>query len=325
MNPTTPPPFRSNPPIPPAWSLPARRAPDGTQWIGGFLHYLMTECRLSPGTLAAYRGDLVKFTRWRAAREAVPRPIAALQVGDLEAYVDYLHGLGLAPATVCRHLSSLSSFFRYLAIEGRLSENRVELVTAPSLWERLPTVIGPQAVSQLLEAPAEWGWKGRRDRAILETLYATGCRVSEVAGLTIRDLDLDSASARVVGKGDRERIVPLGQPAQRALRRWLEERPRRVQRRPQVVAVFVSRTGRPLDRGSIWRIVKASARLAGLSATVSPHTLRHSFATHLLAGGADLRAVQELLGHASISTTQIYTRVEVSRLLEVHAKFHPRA
>ena len=322
MNPSPSPPNDSDSPSsrPPR----VRKVPEGTQWIGGFLHYLMSECRLSPGTLAAYRGDLIKFTRWRAQREAVPRPIAALGVNDLEAFVDHLNDLGLAPATVCRHLSSLSSFFRYLAIEGRLSENRVELVTAPSLWERLPTVIGPQAVSRLLDTPEAETWKGRRDRAILETLYATGCRVSEVAGLTIRDLNLDGSSARVVGKGDRERIVPLGQPAERALRRWLEDRPRLVQDRPGVVAVFLSRTGRPLDRGSIWRVVKASARRADLPAKVSPHTLRHSFATHLLAGGADLRAVQELLGHASIATTQIYTRVEVSRLLEVHARFHPR-
>jgi integrase/recombinase XerD len=167
---------------------------------------------------------------------------------------------------------------------------------------------------------------GRRDRAALETLYATGCRASEVVGLRPSDLDLKGGLARCVGKGNKERWVPLGSRAIDALCAYLtKDRPHLITRHPETATVLVARSGRPLSRIGLWRIVKQHARRADLRAEVSPHTLRHSFATHLLAGGADLRAVQELLGHSSIATTQIYTRVELSRLREVHARFHPRS
>ncbi len=226
---------------------------------------------------------------------------------------------------MCRHLASLSTFFRFLVFEGRLSENVVKLLIAPSVWDRLPTVLSPAAVKRLLDSPTSETRLGRRDRAALETLYATGCRVSEVVGLRLVDLDLTAGTARCIGKGNKERRVPLGSHAIAALSRYMEhDRPALVARRPETTAVFVSKSGRALSRIGLWRIVKRHAQAAGLHADVSPHTLSHSFATHLLAGGADLRVVQEMLGHASIATTQIYTRVELSRLREVHARFHPR-
>lgn len=293
--------------------------------LGQFLHYLMAECGLSPNTLAAYRSDVAKFIRWR--KEHAPGPIGRIDVPKLAGYVDHLTARGLAPTSIGRHIASLSTFFRFLIFEGRLDENTAKLLVAPAVWDRLPTVLGPAAVDLLLGTPSGETPIGRRDRAALETLYATGCRASEVVGLRISDVDLRAGSVRCVGKGDKERVVPLGSRACEAIRVYLDrDRPKLVARRPATATVFVSRYGRPLSRTGLWHLVKQHAKAAGLAAdTISPHTLRHSFATHLLAGGADLRVVQEMLGHASIATTQIYTRVELSRLREVHAKFHPRS
>ena len=293
--------------------------------VGPFLHYLMAECGVSPNTLAAYRGDVLRFRRWREAH--APGPIERLDVAALSGYVAHLQERGLAASSVGRHLASLSTFFRYLIVEGKVGENLAKLLVAPAVWDRLPTVLGPSAVARLLDAPSPETRLGRRDRAALETLYATGCRASEVVGLRPSDLDLERGSARCVGKGDKQRVVPLGEPARRALAAYLrDDRPSLAAKRPETREVFVSRTGRPLSRVALWRIVNGHARALGLTAAgpIGPHTLRHSFATHLLAGGADLRVVQEILGHASIATTQVYTRVEMSHLKAVHARFHPR-
>jgi integrase/recombinase XerD len=233
---------------------------------------------------------------------------------------------GLAPSSIGRHLASLSTFFRFLIFDGQLEENVARLLVAPAVWDRLPTVLSPSAVERLLEAPDPTTRLGRRDRAALETLYATGCRASEVVALRPRDLDLESGMARCIGKGDKERVVPLGSRARAALGDYLTlDRPAMLRRHPETPTVLVARSGRALTRTGLWRIVKVHARKAGLPLTVSPHTLRHSFATHLLAGGADLRVVQEMLGHSSIATTQIYTRVELSQLRAVHSRYHPRS
>ena len=292
--------------------------------LGPFLHYLMAECGVSPHTLAAYRSDTARFIRWR--KEHAPGPLSGVDVGALTGYVAYLGTLGLAPGSIGRHLASLSTYFRFLVFDNRLTENVARLLTAPAVWDRLPTVLGPAAVDRLMATPPAETTLGRRDRALLETLYATGCRASEVVGLRPCDVDLRDGTARCIGKGDKERLVPLGSRARAALADYLaRDRPTLIARRPGASEVFLSRTGRPFSRTALWRIVKQHARAAGLPESVSPHTLRHSFATHMLAGGADLRVVQEILGHASIATTQIYTRVEMGRLLEVHRTFHPRS
>jgi len=300
------------------------RPSGGRDPVGPFLHYLMAECGVSPNTLAAYRSDLMRFLGWRKTH--APGPIGELKVATLSGFVDELVGSGLAPSSVARHLASLSTFFRFLVLEGKLTDNTAKLLVAPTVWDRLPVVLGPAAVERLLGAPSEKTRLGRRDRAALETLYATGCRASEVVGLEPGDLDLTRGLARCVGKGNKERWAPLGSRAIDALKSYLrDDRPAMIAKHPETSTVFVTRGGKPLSRVGLWRIVKQHAAAAGLPSGVSPHTLRHSFATHLLAGGADLRAVQEMLGHASIATTQVYTRVELSRLRQVHAQFHPRA
>jgi integrase/recombinase XerD len=300
-----------------------RRPASDSDPIGPFLYYLMVECGVSPNTLAAYRSDIMRFGRWRKAHTT--GPIEALEVGTLAGYVVSLNERGLGPSSISRHLASLSTFFRYLVLEGRLSENLARLLTAPALWDRLPTVLGPSAVERLLEAPPPGTPLGTRDRALLETLYATGCRASEVSGATLPELDLRAGVFRCVGKGNKQRIVPLGERARLALAHYLETARPVLARGRETAAVFLTRRGRPLSRVGLWRVVTEHARRIGLKRGVSPHTLRHSFATHMLAGGADLRVVQEILGHASIATTQIYTRVEMSRLLQVHRTCHPRS
>ncbi len=303
---------------------PLEHAPAGDQdSIGLFLHHLMAECGVSSHTLAAYRSDLIRFSRWR--RDAARGRISALKIGDLVSYVEHLNQRGLAPRSVSRHIASLSSYFRFLVAEGAVKENLVQLLMSPAVWDRLPNVLAPEMVGRLLAAPSSETRLGKRDRAILEMLYATGCRASEVAGFRFIDLDWDSGTARCTGKGNKERIVPVGAKARDALRDYLEHaRPSLVGGAAPIDVVFVTRRGRPISRVSLWRIVQKYARQVGVVGQVGPHSFRHSFATHMLAGGADLRVVQELLGHASIATTQIYTRVEMSRLLQVHRQYHPR-
>jgi integrase/recombinase XerD len=244
---------------------------------------------------------------------------------DLSRYVSFLHEEELAAPSMARHLVALKMFYRFLQMEERASATTVNLLSAPKLWERVPQVLPPTAVDALITAPQPGDRFHLRDRAMLEVLYATGCRASEVVNLKLADLYLDSGFCKCVGKGSKQRVVPLHRHAVAALRSYLGggiDDGGRPAEGPEVV--FTSRTGRPLTRIHLWSLVKKYCKRAGLPKSVSPHTLRHSFATHLLSGGADLRTVQELLGHASIATTQIYTHVDRDRLKAMHRQFHPR-
>ncbi|MFM1800683.1 MAG: Tyrosine recombinase XerD [Planctomycetota bacterium] len=292
--------------------------------LGAFLHYLMSECGLSENTLAAYRGDVMRFLNWHQKHPS--ESLNLLTLRDLTQFVDWLSEQNLAPKTIARNIASLSSFFRFEIFEGRSQENLIKLLESPKLWDRLPNVLSPDSVSRLLEAPITGSLKGDRARAILETLYASGCRVSEVAHLRLTDVDLEEGWVRCVGKGNKQRMVPLGTQGRAALDLYLKKyRPDlAIRSKESGNWVFLSNRGRRIGRNSIWKLVKFYATSAGLNPRVSPHTLRHSFATHLLAGGADLRVVQELLGHSSIATTQIYTRVEIGRLKTIHSQCHPR-
>src|SRR5439155_10329894 len=246
-------------------------------------------------------------------------------IRDLSHFISYLRDLKLAPASIARHLVALKMFYRFLRLEERTSESSVELLSSPALWERIPQVLSPESVEKLLAAPQAADRFYLRDRAMLETMYATGSRASEVVGLKLQDLYLDSGFCKCLGKGSKQRVVPLGRPAIKALREYLQElRPKLTRGMADCPWVFVSRGGRVLTREMLWILVKKYVRRTGLNGKISPHTLRHSFATHLLAGGADLRTVQELLGHANIRTTQLYTHVDRDRLKAIHRRFHPR-
>ena len=263
-------------------------------------------------TVAAYRRDLKRFFEWAAGR-----PAQDLTIQDLGDYVSWLHRKDFKPATLARHLVSLKVFFRYLhSLKECWKKNRAELLGSQRLWERVPHVLSPEQIDSLLESPNENDPYWRRDRALLELLYATGCRASELSNLKLEDVHLKDGYCLCRGKGDKERLVPLGGRAVDAFQEWLDkERPELASRVESAPAwALLSYRGRRLRRERIWELLKRYVARIGAPSSVSPHTLRHSFATHLLAGGADLRQVQEMLGHASIATTQIYTHVDMSRL-----------
>jgi integrase/recombinase XerD len=294
-----------------------------TDDVKSFRDYLRAERGLAANTLLAYGRDLDHFSQWVAGEGLTDYLRPSLR--ELIQYLGFLRELGLAPPSVARHLVALKMFYRFLRLEERTTASTVDLLSSPTLWERIPQVLSPESVTKLLDAPQPQERFFLRDRALLETLYAAGCRASEVVGLKLADTYLDSGFCKCFGKGGKQRIVPLGRMAVNALRAYLGgSRPRLVAAAPDAPWVFVSRGGRGLSREMLWVLVKKYVKRAGLNPAVSPHTLRHSFATHLLAGGADLRTVQELLGHASIQTTQQYTHVDRERLRAIHRQFHPR-
>lgn len=290
--------------------------------LKAFRDYLRAERGMAANTVLAYGRDLDRFVGW-VASDGIGNYLAP-KLRELSGYLALLRDEALAPASVARHLVALKMFFRFLRLEDRGDPAAVELLASPALWERVPGVLSPEAVEKLLAAPRPGDRFYLRDRALLETLYATGARASEVVGLKLCDVHLDSRFCKCFGKGSKQRIVPLGEPAIAALRNYLGEQRGDLVKERGSEFVFVSRGGKRLSREMLWVLVKKYVQRAGLPKKTSPHTLRHSFATHLLAGGADLRAVQELLGHASIRTTQLYTHVDHSRLKALHAKFHPR-
>jgi integrase/recombinase XerD len=292
--------------------------------ITAFRHYLQSERGLAANTLLAYGRDLERFGGWVAdgglANYLQP---SLVELGE---FLAFCRAEELAPPSVARHLVALKMFYRFLRLEERVTVTAVNLLSSPGLWERIPHVLSPENVDKLLDAPQPQERFYLRDKALLETLYATGCRASEVVGLKLQDVYLESKFCKCLGKGNKQRVVPLGKPAVAALKQYLKKlRPSQVVTSPDVPWVFISRGAKALTREMLWILVKKYAARIGMRDRVSPHTLRHSFATHLLSGGADLRTVQELLGHANIQTTQLYTHVDGERLKAIHKQFHPRA
>ncbi|MBV9122551.1 MAG: tyrosine recombinase XerD [Planctomycetes bacterium] len=278
---------------------------------------------MSANTVLAYGRDLQRFALWVDGGGAADYLKPTIR--ELMHYLGHLHDEKLAPPSIARHLVALKMFYRFLRLEERAQQSAVELLSSPALWERIPQVLSPESVEKLLASPQASDRFFLRDKALLETLYATGSRASEVVNLKLADLHLDGQFCKCLGKGSKQRVVPLGRPAVEALTTYLQDfRPRLIHANPEAPWVFISRGGQALTREMLWILVKKYVRRAGLNSKVSPHTLRHSFATHLLAGGADLRTVQELLGHANIRTTQHYTHVDRDRLKAIHHKFHPR-
>jgi integrase/recombinase XerD len=291
--------------------------------VDQFLDYILLERGLSDNTRAAYRSDLDAFHA-----HLDRRGIHSLNAVERDDVLDFLMAekqRGLNTSSLCRRLVTLKVFFRYLEREGLLRRNVTEVMDSPRMWKILPDSLSGREVDRLLAAPDVTRPAGIRDRAILETFYGTGIRVSELCGLCVSDVHTDAGYIRCIGKGNKERIVPIGRQALHWIDRYREEA------RPPVAPggvrepLFLSRAGRGYTRQTVWRLIRRYARQAGIAKPVSPHTLRHSFASHLLANGAPLRVIQEMLGHADITTTQQYTHIDANRLKSIHHRFHPRS
>ena len=293
-----------------------------------YLDWLVLEKGRSANTIAAYRRDLRDYLAFGADRDWSPADVTA---GGVLAWVRARLAAGLAAATVKRGLTTVRNFHRWMVLEELRPDDPTVAVELPRVPRGLPKALSQDEAAALVAAPPGGGPLARRDRAVLETLYGTGVRVSELVGLSLGDVDLAAASMRVLGKGAKERVLPLGRLAVRALADWLapagrgEMEPERWASRGDSEAVFLNRRGGRLSRQGVYQLVRRHGRDAGVTSTLTPHVLRHSFATHLLDNGADIRVVQELLGHAKVTTTQIYTSVSRERLFQVYAEAHPRA
>jgi len=290
--------------------------------LEGFLNYLAVEKGLSANTILAYKRDLVAFLNYFDRKGS--KEIKDISRQDITDYLLQLKDKGLSSNSISRGLVAVKMFYRFLVQERFIKNDVAGILESPRLIRPLPNVLGLAEVDKLLGAPDLRNWLGIRDRAALELMYATGMRVSELTDITVEGMNLDVGYIRCRGKGDKERIVPVGRKAKEAVARYIDKvRPRLLNKR-QDNHLFLSRLGRKVSRQSFWKMIKRCARSARIKREITPHTLRHSFATHLLERGADLRVVQEMLGHSDIATTQVYTHINKERLKSIHRQFHPR-
>lgn len=290
--------------------------------IGDFLDYLTVEAGLAENTRLAYGRDLVNFAEFCAGRNVTE--LAQVEPKLIYQYLRELSKERKAETSISRALVAVKMLLRFGVLTGLVSEDFTAIIEGPKCWQKLPVVCSKEKIIDLLETPTEKDPFYLRDKAVLEMLYATGMRASEVANIKISDLNFSIGYLRCLGKGKRERIIPLGKTALKVTKTYLQEFRPRLAKSAGADFLFLSRTGRGMSRVDIWRMVKKYARLAGMPANMTVHTLRHCFASHLLSGGADLRSLQEMLGHVDIATTQIYTHVDQDRLRSIHKKYHPR-
>ena len=283
--------------------------------IKSFLDYLKIERGLSSNTIDAYRRDLSQYVKY------LPEGVLEVDSTLIGKYIGKLQEEGLKNSSISRKLSVMRMFYKFLHLEGKSDYNPLEEISSPRRGRKIPLYLSFREIELLLEAPSPVNLYGIRDKAILEVLYGAGLRISELTNLDIMNVNLKKGWVRVMGKGSRERIVPLGSQACRWVKKYLQQR----DIRQGNVTLFCNRYGERISRQSCWKIIKKYAQKAGITKKISPHTLRHSFATHLLSRDADLRSVQELLGHINITTTQIYTHITQERLKKVYKKYHPRA
>ena len=287
--------------------------------VKAFLNFCRVEKGLAQNSIASYKNDLNRFSSFIQTR------VTEIAAEDLNRYVDSLYAAGMSPRSIARHIATLRNFYGFLTSEGAIATDPSEFLSSPRQWSNLPKYLNEEEVEKLIAAPPETKATGLRDRAMLEMLYATGLRVSELCGLETNAVERQLGVLRVLGKGNKQRMVPFGEAAGRALDRYMSEgRPQLLKRRASPY-VFVTARASAMTRQCFWMLLKAYGRKVGITRRLTPHVIRHSFATHLVEGGADLRSVQSLLGHASLSTTQIYTHVTVARLKEAYDQAHPRA
>lgn len=307
----------------PTKAMPSPLAHNFDPPVRDFLAYCRIECGFAPATLTAYKADLRELTHWLTSQNCFDWP--SLDYHLITQHLKYLdRDRCLAISSIARHVATIRVFCRWLQANSFVPKNPADLLTQPATWHNLPDVLNQQDMLRLLESPCPSDRYYLRDLAMLELMYAAGLRASEVANLDCDRIYHDLTVARVMGKGNKERIVPLGKPALVATENYINHlRPKLASTDKPTNRLLLSRSGQPITRVVVWQIIKRLAKRAGLH-DVHPHTLRHSFATHLLAGGADLRVVQELLGHSNIQTTQIYTHVDATRLKEVIREYHPR-
>ncbi|MFA5093050.1 MAG: site-specific tyrosine recombinase XerD [Candidatus Omnitrophota bacterium] len=290
--------------------------------IDSFLDYLSVERALAKNTILAYRQDLNIYLDFMTKRG-----INALSKVSRNDIVEFMHSekdKGVSPTSISRRLAAIRMFHRFLSRERVLKNDPTTLIESPRLWKKIPDTLSLNEVEALISQPDPRDHQGARDKAILETLYATGMRVSEICGLKTNNVNLDIGFLRCIGKGNKERIIPLGKKAIHSINRYLEFARQYFLKKKTGENLFISRSGAKLSRQSIWKLIKRYAKEAKIKKPIKVHTLRHSFATHLLERGADLRSVQEMLGHSNISTTQIYTHIDKERLKSIHKMFHPR-
>jgi len=294
----------------------------GLEVLDSFLHYLTVEKGLSRNTIEAYHRDLTRFLFYLKGK-GIEDP-AKVEKLDIQAFLLALKRDRLSARTIARNLVALRTFFRYLIEEALLRKNPVEELESPRLARKLPEILSPAEVERLLQQPESQTLLGGRDRAMLEVLYAGGMRVSELVKLTLNQVNLEGGYILLYGKGSKERVVPIGQEALKWVIRYLNTIRPSLLKGKESPYLFVNRSGKPLSRQRFWQTLQVYGRRAGIGKKITPHLLRHSFASHLLEGGADLRSVQVMLGHSDISTTQIYTHVTGERLKKIHQRYHPR-
>ncbi len=290
--------------------------------IDEFLSYLSVERGLSNNTLSSYRLDLERFFEYLKTRR-----IASVQRVTRQTIASFMFSekdRGLSANSVSRALACLKTFFKFLVRENKIKEDPTGVIESPKLWKKLPDTLGVKEVESLLKTPNLREFMGMRDKACLELMYATGMRVSELINLKMNDLNMDVGFVKCFGKGNKERIVPFGKKAKESVARYLDKTRSKFLKKKISNFLFLTRLGKPMSRQTFWKTIKKYTKLAGIKKDITPHSLRHSFATHILERGADLRIVQEMLGHADISTTQIYTHINKERLKSIHHKFHPR-
>ena len=288
------------------------------QLLKKFLDYLSLQKNCSSNTLRGYRRDIFQFINFLKKKKI--NSFKSISYQDLLSYLGYLRNYGYSETTIGRKVASLKSFFKFLSARKIIKSNPVALLSSPKKPDRLPDFLTLEEVEKILNIPSEKNWQSLRDKAILELLYSTGIRVGELTSLKIGDIDFFQELIKVKGKGKKERIVPIGRYALKALIEYIERRPNKKEKN-----VFLNKYGKPLSERSVERIIDKFSKKAGIGKKITPHTFRHTFATHMLDRGADLRTVQELLGHERITTTQIYTHLTVEKLKEFYNKTHPRA